>query len=192
MAYYLLTGPTGLLGSYLLRNALEAGRHVAVLIRPSRAESVRARVESVLARVEKANGRILPRPVVIEGNLTRPGLGIDAADVRWIGRHCDAVLHNAANLTFEGVAPGEPWLSNVQGTRELLQLCRATGVRRFHHISTAYVCGRREGRILETELDEGQQFNNDYERSKAAAEKILRRRSASRQIDRLSTLDYHW
>ena len=150
------------------------------------------RVESVLARVEKANGRILPRPVVIEGNLTRPGLGIDAADVRWIGRHCDAVLHNAANLTFEGVAPGEPWLSNVQGTRELLQLCRATGVRRFHHISTAYVCGRRK---------KGGSWKPNWTKASSSTTITSGARprprrycaaSASRQIDRLSTLDYHW
>ena len=183
MAYSLLTGPTGLLGSYLLRDALDAGRHIAVLIRPTRSESVRGRVESMLARLEKVGGRVLPRPVVIEGDLTQPGLGIDTASVRWIARHCDAVIHSAANLAWEGDPPGEPWLSNVQGMHEMLELCRTTGIRQFHHISTAYVCGQREGCVLETELDEGQQFNNDYERSKTAAEKILR---SAKHLDSLT------
>ncbi len=41
----------------------------------------------------------------------------------------------------------------------------------YHHVSTAYVCGRRRERILETELDVGQEPGNDYELSKLTAEK---------------------
>lgn len=174
MAYHLLTGPTGLLGSYLLRDGLLAGRCLAVLVRRGRSESARSRVESMLARLEGGGHSPLPRPVVIEGDLSQPGLGVEASDVRWLTRHCTAVIHNAANLTFEGSPHGEPWLSNVHGTRELLGLCRLAGIRQFHHISTAYVCGQRQGRIRETELAEGQSFNNDYEQSKAEAETMLR------------------
>jgi thioester reductase-like protein len=184
MAYHLLTGATGLLGSYLLRDALEAGRRMAVLIRPCRSESARDRTESLLARWERANRRVLPRPVVIEGDLSQADLDLDAASVRWIGRHCRAVIHNAASLTFHGSdRSSEPWLTNVEGMRRMLELCRATGIRQFHHVSTAYVCGTRSGRILESELDEGQQFSNDYERSKVEAEKILR---SARCLDSLT------
>jgi nucleoside-diphosphate-sugar epimerase len=41
-------------------------------------------------------------------------------------------------------------------------------------VSTAYVCGLREGPILETELDLGQPTGNDYERSKLEAEKMVK------------------
>ncbi len=120
-------------------------------------------------------GRVLPRPVVFEGDLCRSDLGLDTSDERWIGRHCRAVLHNAAKLTFYGTdRQREPWISNVEGTRHVLELCRRCGIRQFHHISTAYVCGLREGRILETELDVGQEMGNDYERSKVEAEKLVR------------------
>ncbi len=71
-------------------------------------------------------------------------------------------------------AEGEPFLTNVVGTANLLAVCQASGIRHFHHVSTAYVCGLRTGRILESEFDLGQTCGNDYERSKMAAEKQIR------------------
>lgn len=46
----------------------------------------------------------------------------------------------------------------MEGTRNVLQLCRATGIRQFYHVSTAYVCGLRKGQVLEDELDETGSF----------------------------------
>jgi len=175
MSYLLLTGATGLLGSYLLGTALRAGRRVAVLLRASRTESIEQRIEAMIVRWERESGRVLPRPVILEGNLHQADLGLDARRLRWVARHCNAVLHCAASLSFEsGERDEEPWRSNLDGTRHVLDVCRRTSIRQYHHVSTSYVCGLREGRILETELDEGQSFANDYERSKAEAEKIVR------------------
>jgi thioester reductase-like protein len=175
MTYCLLTGAAGLLGSYLLRDCLRAGYRMAVLLRPAGGASARQRIDASLARWESETGEVLPRPVVIEGDLCRPDLGLTASDQQWIGRNCRAVVHNAARLTFYGTDhQREPWLSNVEGTRSLLDLCRRCGIQQFHHVSTAYVCGLREGRIIETELDLGQEMGNDYERSKAEAERLVR------------------
>jgi len=175
MKYHLLTGATGLLGGYLLRDSLLAGLRMALLVRPTRAESARQRVESLLSRWERNGEYSLLRPVVLEGDLSQPDLGLEASDVHWVSEHCDSVIHNAASLTFHGSSrEGEPWRSNLGGTRRVLELCRRTGIRRFHHVSTAYVCGQRRGVILENELDCSQQFGNDYERSKFEAEKLVR------------------
>jgi nucleoside-diphosphate-sugar epimerase len=98
----------------------------------------------------------------------------------WVAGHCHAVIHNAASLTFEPAdRQSEPWLSNLEGTRQVLAVCRRAGIRQLHHVSTAYVAGLREGRILESELDEGQELGNDYERSKLEGEKLVR--AAGRQ-----------
>ena len=175
MTYHLLTGATGLLGSYLLRDCLRKGHRLAVLVRPTKRESGRERIESILSRCEAELRTTLPRPVVIEGELTEADLGMDDAGLRWISRHCCSVIHNAASLTFRGNGrQGEPWHTNVNGTRRVLDLCRDAGIRQFHYISTAYVCGLREGRVLETELDVGQTPGNDYELSKIEAEKLVR------------------
>jgi thioester reductase-like protein len=148
---------------------------MAVLVRPARNESARQRVESILARWEKADGTVLPRPLVIEGDLLQEDLGLDACAQRWIARYCHSVVHNAASLTFYGSdRNGEPWRTNVQGTRRVLELCRTAGIGHLHYVSTAYVCGLRTGPVSEDEVDVGQSMGNDYEASKLQAEQLVR------------------
>jgi len=148
---------------------------MAVLVRPSKSESARQRVETQLRRWEHSLETALPRPVVLEGDLNEIDLGLDHRTLNWIERHCASVYHNAASLVFRGDDPdGEPHLSNVEGTRRMLELCRCTGIRQFHHVSTAYVCGLREGRVLESDVDVGQTPGNVYEKTKLEAEMLVR------------------
>ena len=174
-SYHLLTGATGFLGSYLLRDLLLAGRRVAVLVRPSKSESACQRIETQLRQWELSLDTSLPRPVVLEGDLSKIDLGLDNRSLHWIERHCISVFHNAASLVFKGDDPnGEPYLTNIEGTRRMLELCRRTGIRQFHHVSTAYVCGLREGRVLEADVDLGQMPGNVYEKTKLQAEMLVR------------------
>ena len=175
MSYFLLTGATGLLGNYLLRDLLSADIPVAVIARSSRRMSARQRIEAAMCLWDAELGRVLPRPVIMEGDISQPDLGLDANNVRWIAEYCTAVINNAASLTFHSTSEdGEPWRSNVGGTRNVLDLCRNTGIRQFHHVSTAYVAGLRQGRVFETDLNVGQEFSNDYERSKLESETMVR------------------
>ncbi len=173
MAYRLLTGATGLLGRYLLRDLLLEGQPVAVLVRPSRLETAEERIDAVLAYWEEQWGRRLPRPVVLQGDVRHPLFGLERGDRDWLRRHADRLLHSAASLTFQE-KDGEPWASNVNGVQNALDLCRECSLSLLEHVSTAYVCGLRDGRVLETELDVGQEHGNDYERSKTKAEQLIR------------------
>ncbi len=176
MSYLLLTGATGLLGSYLLRDASERGIPMAVVARSSRtAGPARQRIEDQLVRWERISGRAYPRPVVFEGDLSLPALGLSEPQLDWVAENCHAMLHNAASLTFVADHPdGEPYRSNVAGVRNVLGLCARTGIAQFHHVSTAYVCGLRDDRVLESDVDVGQTPGNDYERSKLEAERLVR------------------
>jgi thioester reductase-like protein len=175
MNYCLLTGATGLVGGYLLRYLLDADVSIAVLVRPTRMESAAARIDAVMRRWEALSNRSLRRPVVLEGNLCDPLLGLDEDSRHWIASHCDRVIHNAASMTFrENQRTGEPFRTNVDGVRNLLEVCQDAGIRQFHHVSTAYICGLRTGRVLETELDLGQENGNVYEKSKMLGEKLVR------------------
>jgi len=175
MPYVFLTGATGLLGRYLIKDLTLAGVSLAVLVRPTRRATAQHRVENVMCYWDNILGRSLPRPVVLEGDITEADLGLDARGTRWVAENCDTVLHNAASLTFQSTGPSsEPWRSNVAGTRHVLELCRNAQIRHFHHVSTAYVCGLRTGRILESDLDVGQKLSNDYEQSKIQAEQMVR------------------
>ena len=174
MKYIALTGATGLLGSWLLGELLAADVPVVALVRSSRMETARQRIESTVHLFERRLGRVLPRPVVMESDLCSPFLGLDAEKQAWFRDHVDTMLHNAASLSFVAEKNGEPYRSNIDGTKNVLELCEKTGIRRFHHVSTAYVCGLRAGTIYESEFDAGQEFGNDYEKSKFSSEKMVR------------------
>lgn len=175
MAYVVLTGVTGLLGRYLVKDLLLANTPTAVLVRPNRRQSGRQRVEGLMQSWEERLGRLLPRPIVLEGDISEPDLGLDSQSIRWLSENCDTMLHNAASLEFQATSPeSEPYRSNVRGTQNVLDVCQQAGIRKFHHVSTAYVCGLRNGVIREDELDVGQTLSNDYESSKVAAEKLVR------------------
>lgn len=170
-----MTGATGLLGSYLLRDLVLSGRSVAVLVRRSRRQSPRSRVEAMVSQWEADAGRVLSRPHVFEGDITLPRCGLDDDAIGWIRLNCDTFLNNAASLTFDSQSlEQEPWRSNVNGIRHVLDLADRSAVGSLHHVSTAYVCGLRSGVIREDELDERQAFANDYERSKAEGERLIR------------------
>lgn len=175
MRHLFMTGASGLLGGQMLARLLARGRRVAVIVRPTAKESGRERIEAMLAREEKELGGDLPRPVVIEGDLTASSCGLGESDIGWLRRSCDAVLHNAASLEFVGAdRAGEPWRTNVAGTRNLLSLVERVGVNEFHHVSTAYVCGLTPGPITESPSSGDHGFRNDYEASKHEAEWLVR------------------
>jgi thioester reductase-like protein len=171
----LLTGATGLLGRFLLRDLSARGRRVAVLVRGGKTADAEARVDDLVRDWREVVGADVTRPVVLEGDITSPGLGLSRSATAWVAEHVDEVVHSAASLCFtRREADGEPYASNVGGVANVLELCRTAGIRRLHHVSTAYVCGLRRGRILETELDVGQTPGNDYERSKLESEQAVR------------------
>ncbi|NBW85259.1 MAG: NAD-dependent epimerase/dehydratase family protein, partial [Planctomycetia bacterium] len=170
-SYLLLTGVTGLLGRSLLRDLAAAGRRVAVVVRGSKTAAAAERVDELLRDWRDVAGVEVDYPVVLEGDLAAEKLGLRPEQRDWIARNVREVIHSAASLSFQRrEADGEPYTSNVTGTRNVLALCRSAGIRRLHHVSSAYVCGLREGTILERELDVGQTSGNDYERSKIISE----------------------
>ena len=136
-------------------------------------------MEAIVRMWEREAGRSLPRPVCLAGDVAEPGLGMCSADRRWVAAHCDRMIHNAAVVDFKGGdAAGELWRTNLEGTRHALALAGEAAMAGFHYVSTAYVCGKREGLIAEDDLDEGPGFRNDYEHSKFAAENLVRQTTA--------------
>lgn len=178
--FVLLTGATGLLGRFLFRDLARLNVPLAVLARDSADESAADRVRSLTAFWEEAFALRLPRPVVIAGELRDPGLRLTVADRAWLGRHCGAVVHAAADVSFHSTADGEPWRTNADGTRRLVALAAGLGIADFHHVSTAFVCGDGPGPHREEALQRRRTFRNDYEQSKHAAELALRRATGVR------------
>jgi thioester reductase-like protein len=184
----LLTGATGLLGRYLLRDLLLAGERVTVLARQRRGKSAAERVTELVDLWSDAAGHPLPRPTVVGGDVRAPQLGLTAADRQQVASHCRRVLHAAACVAFRPSLDGEPGATNVDGTRQLLDLCERLGVPDFHYISTAFVCGETSQIVLESATDPQRRFHNDYEKSKWQAEQLVRGAGLNSTIYRPSVI----
>lgn len=175
LPYLLLTGATGFLGRVLLRDLMLSGERVAVLVRSKGPMSAHQRVARIVEHW-RALGYRIDEPLVLEGGLDEPDLRAKGGHESGAWPRIDRVLHNAASVRLSGEpSSGEPFRSNVAGTRRLIEWARRSGVGALHYVSTAYVSGSRTGVVLETELDRGQSFKNAYEKSKFDAEMEVRR-----------------
>ncbi len=176
--YLLLTGATGFIGQYLVRRLLLKDIPLVVVARESTQESASERMNRIVSAIEEDEHRTLARPICFTGNISDEMIGLDDNALDWFEQNCKAVLHNAASIRFHapnGDRSKDPFLSNINGTRNVLDLCRTAGIHEFHHVSTAYVSGTRIHDIFyEEQLDCGQGYVNDYQVSKAEAERMIR------------------
>jgi thioester reductase-like protein len=170
----LLTGATGLLGQYLVRDLLVRGHTVGVLARNTHHCSAAERVAEIVSSWSERIGQKLPMPRVLAGDLGKEHLGLSQADQLWLERNARTVIHAAASLSFKDTADGEPWRTNVDGTESLLAICRELGITDWHQVSTAFVCGRHSGLVREDDDDDERDFHNPYEASKFRAEQLVR------------------
>ncbi|MBB3264822.1 amino acid adenylation domain-containing protein/thioester reductase-like protein [Azospirillum sp. OGB3] len=179
----LLTGATGYLGAYLLRELLsDPARKVTALVRGGDDGAARARLGRVLAGYFGAAGGAAliadPRLTVRAGDLRRDGLGLAPTVRGALAEGVRAVFHCAANVNHFGHY-AEFHADNVEATRRLLDLAaaRSGDPADFHLISTLSVTGKapEDGFKLVTEYDAVPETldENYYVRSKQEAERLV-------------------
>lgn len=177
----LITGATGLIGGAVLRNLLAtpgAVRRAYVLVRDPRAWS------GIAASLPDRGHST----VAITGDITRPGLGLDAAVRAELARTVTMVLHGAADTSFSQ-ALDHARAVNTAGTANVLELTEEMHeLRRFAHVSTAFVAGAVTGRILERDNGAPAAWVNTYEQSKHEAEQLVRGSHTNWMILRSSTV----
>ena len=166
---HLVTGYPGFLGKRLVRRLLtdpaERPRRLVCLVQRHHLEAARADLAQLPA----------PEAELVEGDVTHMHLGLSGAEWRALAGEVTDVWHLAAKTRL-GAGPAELRRVNVDGTRNVLELCQAARrLRRLSHFSTAFVSGTRVGVILEDELAMGQRFHNAYEETKYQAELLVRR-----------------
>ncbi len=147
-----VTGGTGFLGSYLVRDLLTRGTNVRVLARPSaRADRLAA------AGVE-----------IVHGDLRDP------ESISRTVRGADIVYHLAAKV---GAAPYKDYFEiNVDGTERVVTACAANGVGQFVYASSLAVYGPvAEGTHIDEDspFDDKPQLRDPYSESKIKTDQLV-------------------
>ena len=158
----LFIGATGFIGKVWLANLLQdlpdIGR-VYLLIRPQRSRTALERFQRVveesavfepLSEKHGANfaSFLSQRIEAIEGDVTQPDLGMPPEIRRRLARDVDVII-NSSGLTDFNPDLRDALASNVHATAHLLDFLRECDHAALLHLSTCYVAGRRDGRILE-------------------------------------------
>ena len=173
----LLTGAAGLLGGDVAGRLVDRGHHVTALINRNRA-------------VRRNDGRLVEGVTLLDGDLGRESLGWNEAMWQAVAGGHELIVHCAAVTQFDAAAAVHRAI-NVDGTARVLALARAGGMK-FLHVSTAYVCGTRDGPVAEDPRDERYPFANGYEASKAQAEALVRASGIAAAVARPSVVVGGW
>lgn len=176
----LLTGATGFLGSYLLRELLSEGsRDIVCVVRATDAEHAMERLVAALAKGPGWNEAWRSRLSAVAGDVTAPRFGLDAEAFAALADRTALVVHNAADVNF--VAPYAALrATNVDPAHQIAELAIAGGeMRPVHFVSTLAVFNatnrREQRRILSTDrLAEPDYIYSGYARSKWVAEALFR------------------
>ena len=167
----LITGAGGLLGRELVGYMAERGHGVVAV--QHRSMALHRNDGRAIAAAPWSGAPPVPGQVAtLAGDVRRPGLGLDAATQAALLPGLDLVVHCAAVTGFN-LDPAVYRDVNVEGAANVLALTGGARPVPLLHVSTAYVCGLRNGLVREDELDTGQDFANGYEASKAAGERLI-------------------
>ena len=150
----LITGAAGLIGGEVAYRLAARGHRVSALVH--RNPDVRGN-----------DGEAPCLHAILRGDVATPGLGLNEA----VARDHDLLIHCAATTRFD-LSQAEYDETNVAGVANAIALAQAGGMALLH-VSTAYVCGLRNGAIVEDDPLPVSGFANGYEASKAAGEALI-------------------
>jgi nucleoside-diphosphate-sugar epimerase len=166
-----LTGFPGFIAGRLVEHLACTGTQFFLLVQP---QFVDAAMESV-GRISRSKNVPLENFALVEGDITKPDLGIAEADLDSIKTETTDIFHLAAVYDL-AVAKNIAYTVNLDGTKNVNQFAGSLeNLHRYNYVSTCYVAGKRKGRILETELAHSAGFRNHYEETKYLAEMEVER-----------------
>ncbi|MGX1885812.1 thioester reductase domain-containing protein [Streptomyces sp. NPDC055287] len=172
-----LTGATGFLGAFLLRDLLRSSTaRIRVLVRGADRADALARLRANLEWYRLWNEVDQDRIDVVVGDLSRPRLGLDEEEFDALSRTVDVVYHPGASVNW--IHPyQELRAANVSGTVEILRLAARHRTVPVHYVSTTGVfSGTHSGAEALKPTDPtgpGEALPTGYVQSKWVSEQII-------------------
>ena len=175
----LLTGATGFLGAYLLRDLLvhsDAKVHVAVRAPSRQLAWQRLAVKMATYFGPELLERQGKRVRILPGDLTDPQLGLERGTYDAVARTIDCAIHAAA-LTKHYGDSATFVKANVDATKHVLALAKRAGcdvnVISTISVGAGDIPGKAHALFTEFDCDIGQVAGNHYVRTKLLAEKAV-------------------
>ena len=149
-----ITGGTGFLGSYIIKELVEKGYSVRAIRRSN------SRVPFYIS------SHILDKVEWVEGDV------LDVVSLEEWMEGMDIVIHSAALVSFRKSERKEMYKVNVDGTANVVNAALEKNIKRFVHISSIAALGRKTdgSNVNEEKKWEENKFTTHYSRSKYKAE----------------------
>lgn len=173
-----LTGATGYLGAYLLRDLMEQTASVVFcLVRSRNREDGFHRLKSNLEKFGVWKQDYTDRIVPLSGDLAQKHFGLEEEIYQSVAGLVDAVFHNGAMVNFS-YSYDLLKKANVTGTREVLEFTACERIKPLYYVSTIGVFETRvplaHGSVGDDHpLPEPDQLYYGYAQSKWVAEKLV-------------------
>ena len=175
-----VTGATGFLGAYILRDLLEhKADKVYCLVRANTNQDGYLRIVKKMKDLLLWKESYSDRVVSLCGDITKPDFGLLDDAYKTLSGLVDEIFHCAAQVdflnTYEGLKS-----SNIQGTKEVIKFSSYNKTKSINHISTCAVFGtmpfhRDKDIIHETDdINDALGYNiGGYSQTKWVAEKLV-------------------
>jgi nucleoside-diphosphate-sugar epimerase len=161
-----MTGFPGFIAERLVARLTRPDRQFFLLVQPQFVD----KATDAVVGISERTGTPLENFAIVEGDITQQDIGVSEEDLAAIRGETTSVFHLAAAYDL-AIDKDTAYRVNLEGTKNINQLCRSMpNLRRYNYVSTCYVAGRRNGRILENELEHDAGFRNFYEETKYLAE----------------------
>ncbi|WP_414548496.1 thioester reductase domain-containing protein [Anabaena sp. CCY 0017] len=173
-----LTGGTGFLGAFIIRELLqETDADIYCLVRANNAAEGKSKLQNNLKQYAIWDEKFNSRLIAIVGDLAQPLLGIDSEQFQILASNIDVIYHSAALLNY--VYPYSALkTANVLGTQEVLRLACQTKVKPLHYVSSVAVfeSSAYAGHLVEEqdEFDHWEGIYLGYSQTKWVAEKLVK------------------
>ncbi len=177
-----LTGSTGYIGAHIAANLLtEHGASLNLLVRARDAREAEERLWRGLQLHLEFPGfyeYLQTRIRIFRGDLTTERFGLSTDDYDRLVHTTDSIIHCAASLNRKSE---KSCLNvNLRGTLEVLKLGMQVdhyhGLRRFSHVSTVAVAGKRQDEVVseDNSIDWERSDYDPYARTKKFCEHMIR------------------